>query len=419
MSLEGARNRTGGSAGLVLLGLGLYTVMMAYLLRIPCRVPEWHMAEQVPQLCATVIGSGDLGVHSTDVAGGFFTGGPTGDQPVLVGMITTIIGWFASNLSSLVGLNVGQGFYLDLSLVLLALVWLGIVAVVSSLSGSRRTDALVMALAPVIVLVGFQTWDLWAVLFMVLALQGYVRGNPAVAGIMVGFGASVAFFPVVVLVAILIIAARHRFLKDIVSALLWAVFSWAVINGTYMITAWDRWLKQFNEMVRSDTDEPSLWKVWGSTVEPRTGVSLGSGDGGQYVLLSMVLALVFVLLVALLSKREPSAVQVTFLLLAFYILLAKEYSLSYVVWLVPLVILCRRNWIEFAVWQVVEMLYWATAVLPSSAWPTLPWVQEFGWSAQDLLAVVRYVFLIYLVVAVVVDMFRGRKAAALGASAVQ
>lgn len=236
---------------------------------------------------------------------------------------------------------------------------------------------------------------------------------------MVGFGASVAFFPVVVLLAILIMAARHRFLKDIVSALLWAVFAWAVINGTYMLTAWDRWLAQFNEMVRSDTGSSSLWNVWGSTVEPRTGVSLGTGDGGQFVLLSMVLALVFVLLVALLSKREPSVVQVTFLLLALYILLAKEYSLTYVLWLVPLVILCRRNWVEFALWQVVETLYWATVVLPSSAWPTLPWVQEFGWSAQDLLAVVRYAFLVYLVVAVVVDMFRGRKAAALGASAVQ
>ena len=124
MSLEGARNRSGGNAGLMLLGLGLYTVMMAYLLRIPCRVPDWNMAQQVPELCATVIGTGDLSVRSSDVAGGFFTGGPTGDQPVLVGMITTIIGWFASNLTSLLGLDVGQGFYLDLSVVLLALVWL-------------------------------------------------------------------------------------------------------------------------------------------------------------------------------------------------------------------------------------------------------------------------------------------------------
>ncbi|MGK4218397.1 glycosyltransferase 87 family protein [Kocuria marina] len=419
MSLEGARNRSGGNAGLMLLGLGLYTVMMAYLLRIPCRVPDWNMAQQVPELCATVIGTGDLSVRSSDVAGGFFTGGPTGDQPVLVGMITTIIGWFASNLTSLLGLDVGQGFYLDLSLILLALVWLAIVGVVSSLSGNRRTDALVMALAPVIVLVGFQSWDLWAVLFMMLALLGYVRGNPALAGIMVGFGASVAFFPVVVLLAILIMAARHRFLKDILSAFIWAVVAWALINGTYMITAWDRWRAQFGDMVRSDTEQPSLWNVWSSTVEPRTGVSLGTGADGQYVLLSMILALVFVLLIALLSKREPSAVQITFLLLALYILLAKEYSLTYVVWLVPLVILCRRNWIEFGLWQVVEVLYWATVVLPASAWPTLPWVEEFGWSAQDILAVVRYVFLIYLVVAVVVDMFRGRKAAALGASAVQ
>lgn len=419
MSMEGAKKRGGGNSGLLLLGLGLYTVMMAYLLRVPCRVPDWNLAEDVPELCATVIGTGDMGVRSTDVANGFFTGGPTGDQPVLVGMITTIIGWFASNLSSLLGIDVDQGIYLDLSLILLALVWLAIVAVVSSLSGSRKSDALVMALAPVVVLVGFQTWDLWAVLFMMLALLGYVRGNPALAGFMVGFGASVAFFPVVVLLAILIMAARHRFIKDFISALICAAIAWILINGTYMLTAWDQWRAQFNTIVDSNTEQSSFWNVWNDNIEPRTGVALDGGNVGQYVLLTMVLGLVFVLLISLLSRREPSVVQVMFLLLALYVLLAKDYSLNYVVWLVPLVILCRRNWIEFGLWQAVEVLYWATVVLPAAAWPTLPWVEQFGWAPQDILAVIRYLFLIYFVVAVVIDMFRGRKALALGVSALK
>lgn len=415
--LEGGRKHAGANAGLLLLGLGLYTVMMAYLLRIPCRVPDWHLAERIPELCATVIGTGDMSVRSSDVAGGFFTGGPTGDQPVLVGMITTVIGWFASNLSAVLGIDVDQGLTMDLSLVLLALVWLGIVGVVAALSGNRRSDALVMALAPVIVLVGFRTWDLWAVLFMMLALLGYVRGNPALAGIMVGFGASVAFFPVVVLLAILIMAARHRFLKDILSALLCALLTWAVVNGPYMLTAWDRWRAQFSRMLRASTEQSSLWNVWNSMVEPRTGWSIANAD--QYVLLTMILALMLVLLVSLLCRREPSVVQVMFLLMALYVLLAKEYSLNYVVWLVPLVILCRRSWVEFGLWQAVEVLYWAVVVLPAAAWPTLPWVEQFGWGPQDILAVVRYLFLLYFVLAVIVDMFRGRKALALGVSAMQ
>lgn len=418
MSLEGGRNRGGkaGNTGLLLLGLGLYTVMMAYLLRVPCRVPEWNLTENMPALCATVIDSGDLGVRTSNVAGGFFTGGPTGDQPVLIGMLTTVIGWFASNISALLGVNVGAGFYMDLSLILTALVWLATVGVVSSLAGKRKADALVMALAPVIVLVGFQTWDLWAVLFMMLALMGYVRGNAALAGIMVGFGASIALFPVVVLVAILIMAARHRFLKDILAAFLCALFAWAVINGPYMLTEWDRWRAQFGRMVRADTEGSSLWNVWATTVEPRTGVALDNGYIGQYVLLIMVLALVFVLLVSLLSRREPSVVQVTFLLLGLMVLLAKEYSLNYVVWLVPLVILCRQNWVEFGLWQAVEVFYWFTVALPASVWPPIPWAAQFGWTPADLMAVIRYGFLIYMLVAVVINIFRGRKALALEAS---
>ena len=184
-----------------------------------------------------------------------------------------------------------------------------------------------------------------------------------------------------------------------------------------MLTAWDQWRAQFDNIVDSNTEQSSFWNVWNNNIEPRTGLALDGGSVGQYVLLTMVLGLVFVLLISLLSRREPSVVQVMFLLLALWVLLAKDYSLNYVLWLVPLVILCRRNWIEFGLWQAVEVLYWATVVLPAAAWPTLPWVEQFGWAPQDILAVIRYLFLIYFVVAVVIDMFRGRKALALGVSA--
>lgn len=408
MSLTGARTR--GGNGLLLVGLSLYTVMVACLLRLPCRVPGAG-AEALPALCATEVAPAAVAGDPAGAAGGFFTGGPTGDQPTLIGMITTVVGWLAARLSALLGADAGQAAFVDLSVVLLALVWVATVAVVAGLSGRREADAYVLALAPVAALVGLTTWDLWAVLLMLLALLFSVRGSPAPAGVFLGLAASVALFPLVVLLAVLFLSVRYRQLRDFLVVLAVTVLTWALVNGPFLLTARDRWARQFRTELDRPGEASSLWSVW-----DLTGADPGPAGPGQYVLLALVLGFVAVLVLALLTRQEPSVVQIALLLLTVLVLFGTEYSLVHALWLAPLVVLSRRNWLEFAAWQVVEVLYWTTLVLPEPTWPALLPSGPAGWDAQDLLAAVRLLFLVWFVVVVTVDVLRGRKAMRIGVS---
>jgi uncharacterized membrane protein len=405
--LGGSRN---GHRAL-LVGLSLYAVMTAWLLRLPCRVPGWGAAESLPALCATEIAPGDPAG-----AGGFFTGGPAGDQPALVGMITTVVGWLAARLSALFGADVDRGVFADLSVLLLALVWIGTVAVVSALSGRRGADAFVLALAPVAVLVGFGTWDLWAVLLMMLALLFHVRGSPVPAGVLLGLAASVALFPLVVLLAVLLLAVRYRQFRDFAVVLAGTVVTWALVNGPFLLSARDRWARQLGTPWDGPVEGSSPWGVWARVEQARTDAAPDPAGAGQWVLLALVLGFVAVLVLTLLTRQEPSVVQIAFLLLAVLVLSGPSYSLVHVLWLAPLVVLSRRNWLEFAAWQLVEVLWWTTLVLPEPTWPVLPGLGLIGWDAQDLLAAVRVLLLVLLAVAVAVDVLRGARARGIGMS---
>jgi len=62
-------------------------------------------------------------------------------------------------------------------------------------------------------------------------------------------------------------------------------------------------------------------------------------------------------LLILTAPRRPRVPQVFFLVLAVFLLGNKVWSPQYVVWLVPLVVLCRPRFWAYAAWQVAEVSY--------------------------------------------------------------
>ena len=398
MSPVGLRIR--GGHGPLLIALSLWAALAAWLLRLPCRVPGRSVEELLPALCAS-----ELALSGTGGAtGGFFTGGPAGDRPALVGMLGTVAGWVASQGS----VPPGAGGGADVSLVIFALLWTATVLAVSALSGRGRIDAFVLAPAPVAVLAGFGTWDLPAVLLMVLALLLHARDRPGPAGVCLGLAASVALFPLVALLAVLLLAVRHRDARDAVVVLVGTVLTWLLVNGPFMVSAWDRWRQQAVAAVDRTGEGNSLWSVWERVVGPGSGAV---PDGaGPPVLLGLVVGLAAVLALILSTRHEPDPVQVALLLLGVLVLLQGGYSPVHALWLAPLVALSRRHWPEFAAWQLVEVLWWTTLVLPAASWPALPGTGATGWDTQDVLAVVRVLFLLWFVLAVAVDVLRGRRA---------
>lgn len=387
MSLLGARSR--GGAGL-LLALLLYAVLMAWLLGLPCRLPG---------------GGGRLCAGGTaPAAGGLLAGGPPEEAPALVELVTTVLGWFAANVSALLGGRPDRAAVENLPLLLLLLAWVvTVVAVHRATPG--RADALVMGLAPAVLIAGFSTWDLWAVLFMVLALLFHARGSGAAAGVCLGLGASVALFPAAVLLAVLFLAARHRRLREFTPVLLGAVLTWALVNGPSVLTSWARWQAGVGALAGRPVADSSFWGLWARLDQALTGTA--PAGTGAHVPAALVLGLLAVLVLTLLSRQEPGAAQVALLVLAVVVLFGTDGSTVQVLWLVPLVVLARQRPWEFVLWQLVELLHWAVLALPPGTWPAPPWT---GPGAQDLLGVLRVLFLVHFVVVVAADVLRGRRA---------
>lgn len=396
--MSGWRDRGGDRA--LLVAASLYAVLMALLLRLPCAVTG--AGQGAPALC----GSEAAGAPAVD---GFLADGPSGDRPALVGMVSTAVGRLAARLTGPDGAQVAS---VVVTVAVLALAWVATVLIVAALSGGRRSDAFLVALAPVVVLVGFRAWDLWAVLLMMLALFFSVRGSPVPAGVCLGLGASVALFPLVVLLAVLLLAVRYRELRDFLGVLVAAALTWLLVNGAHLVLSGEGWSPQLSTPVDGPVRASSLWGLWGGG----GAGAVPAGPAGPYLLLCLLLGFVAVLVLTLLTRHEPSVVQVAFLLLAVLVLFGTAYPAVHALWLAPLVVLTRRNWVEFALWQLVEVLHWVVLLLPGRAGAALPGTVPLGWDTQDLLAAARLLILAWLVVAVAVDVLRGRRAMQIGAS---
>jgi uncharacterized membrane protein len=71
---------------------------------------------------------------------------------------------------------------------------------------------------------------------------------------------------------------------------------------------------------------------------------------------------ILLLAIAILVRKAPTVptiAQVSFLILAAFVITNKVYSPQYVLWLVPLAVLARPNWRDFLIWQFGETIYFA------------------------------------------------------------
>lgn len=403
--------------GLLVFIVGILAVLLSFLLRVPCRVPEWDVAHRFPGLCSNELNPGDLQVTPANMLEGFFTGGATGDQPIVVGMFTSLLGWMTTGLAQALNIELNASTVLDLTVVLTAMVWVVVIAAVAGLSGKQPSDPLIMAFAPTVLLVGFTAWDLWAVMFMMLAVASYIRGSPGIAGLWIGLGSTVNFLPLVVLLGILFMAARYRYIGDFFIALLAAFLVFAAVNGPFMVTEFGRWREQLVDSATGPVHSSTLWDVWNSVIAGRTGLRIEPDALSTLSPAVILLAVVAVLLITVLAGKEPSIVQVLLLLLIVVVLFGREWSLLQSVWMAPLVVLARRSWIEFFVWQAVDIGYWATLNAPAGAWETQPLFMQGSWTPQEIMAVARLLILVWLLIVVVIDINRGKRASMIGVHA--
>ena len=125
--------------------------------------------------------------------------------------------------------------YFELNAVAIALLAAVTVWATAKTSGRRPWDAAMVAVAPGLVLAGTINWDLWAVALTALAMLAWARRYPAIAGIMLGLGASYKFYPLLLLGPLFVLCLRAGRLKYFAVAFLGAAVAWLAANVPIMV----------------------------------------------------------------------------------------------------------------------------------------------------------------------------------------
>ena len=91
-----------------------------------------------------------------------------------------------------------------------------------------------------------------------------------------------------------------------------------------------------------------------------------------------------------------------------FLLINKVYSPQYVLWLLPLAVLARRNWRDLLIWQAGEVFYFAMVWFYLGGW--IAPAGGMGTPAYQLAIVVRLAAEVYLIVRVVLELIKQTEA---------
>ncbi|MCK7676092.1 glycosyltransferase family 87 protein [Corynebacterium pygosceleis] len=283
--------------------------------------------------------------------------------PVLASLVQWVTALVARSVAPLVaatGLPVpAAAVYFSLTAAVLALFWILVVRSMVSLTGNRVWDTLLVAASPLIAVHAFTDYDILAVAAAVGALLAAARRKPVAAGVLIGLGAAVKLWPLLLLGGYLVLAVRHHRFRPFLTMTGTAVVTWLVVNLPVMLTFPDGW----REFLRVGVNRAADWDTVYSVVQRSTGWS-GWDHGGTPTVLNTVSGVLFVVACILIgvfavrTRRTPRVAEIVFLIVAVFLLVNKVWSPQHSLWLVPLIVLALPKWRIVIAWMLSEALLW-------------------------------------------------------------
>lgn len=321
-----------------------------------CRVNGWATPSQFYSTCYSdfpeLFRSRGLG----DGVFPFFTEGALFEYPVLMGLIAGVTAWLLPGTGVTDERVLG---YFDLNAALVTAVWIVTVLATARMAGRRPWDAAMVALAPGIILAGMINWDMWAVALLALGMYFFSKEQLVLAGIFIGLGTATKLYPVLVFGAIFLLALRSGRMRAFLVPAAAAAGTWLAVNVPFALRDRSGWTYFFEFSQDRTAGFSSPWFAYNLVAERLRAGVLTPETINTLALNLFLLACVAIAVLALTAPSRPRLAQLTFLIVAAFILTNKVYSPQFVIWLVPLLALARPRWRDFLIWQSIEGLHWA------------------------------------------------------------
>jgi uncharacterized membrane protein len=326
---------------------------LGFLNKAACRGGDWNIyLKQFQAHCYTDIYPlyfGE-GLASGKVP---YTGHPV-EYPVLIGGVMQAVAWVVRPIGD--PFIRGREFF-DVTVVVLALFAVAGTLATAYLAGpSRRWTALLVALAPALILASFINWDLVAMGLVALGMAAWAGRRLILAGILLGLAVATKFYPLVFFGPLLLLCLRAGRMRAFAVTAASAAVAWLAVNLPVALLAPTGWSRFYRLSDTRAADWGSIWYFFQTEHWPVLG-ALRLHSLNMFSLAVFAAGCVLIGLIILAAPRRPRLPQAFFLVLAVFLLANKVWSPQYVIWLVPLAVLARPRLWSYALWQLAEVGY--------------------------------------------------------------
>lgn len=336
---------------------------------------NWDNQRQFVGLCYSdiVASYAENKLTPTDLAGGAFpyrtywtTTTSDGEkskaylaEPALTGMFMYATaqaargwGWLADTVGLPKTLDVVN--YFNISALVLSLFWLLAVWATMMTNKRRMWLGALMALSPLVLFHAFTSTDILAIAMLSLAILFWTRGKPGLTGVFVGLGAAAAVYPLLLLPAVAVLCVRRRKLSDFATVLATTVGAWLVVNVPFLIAYPTGFAATYRAWLDRGVEPDTLYRL----ISLATGWNPSPGLITGLVLLLLLAVIATVVYIGLRATTEPTIAQLTFLLVAGFLLFGKEWTPQSSLWLVPLAVLAVPYPGAVLGWMTFDALVW-------------------------------------------------------------
>jgi uncharacterized membrane protein len=291
------------------------------------------------------------------------------EYPVITGLFQWVnakltAGWLDVGLLQAIPVAV----YFNISAFWLALAWLVTVWAVGRTARRRPWDMLLVAASPLVLVHAFTNFDTLATAATAAAMLAWARRRPVLAGVLLGLGGAIKFYPLFLLFALFVLCLRAGKLREWQTTTVAALATWLVVNVPIALQYPDGWWEFFRRNIERPADLDSVYNA----VTEFTGWSGFDGSLALWqtpTILNTVTAALFAVCcvaigtIALSAPVRPRFAQLAFLLVASFLLVNKVWSPQYSLWLVPLAVLAIPRWKVLLAWMAVDALVWAPRMM--------------------------------------------------------
>ncbi|PPK98212.1 putative membrane protein [Kineococcus xinjiangensis] len=343
------------TAAVVCLPVAMVSLALGVLQKQHCRAEGWRTPDQFFHACYSDVpvvfsSSGLVGAQSPYAEG----------VALLQPSLTAGLAWLLTRFAPPDVTPEAQRAYFDAATVVIALLLLVTVAAVLAMAGRRRWDTLLLAASPLVVLAGLVSLDLLGVALATAGLAAWARRRPVAAGVLLGLAVCARTYPVVIVVALALLAVRTGRYAAFSRTAVAAALTWLAVNVPLAVTWGSAWSDHLTQWWPRQAGYGSPWllpQLLEQALHDRAATGLPGEVVTVLTLTTGALGVLAVATVVLWAPRRPRVPQVALLLVAVVVLTGKALPVQVSLWLLPLAVLAVPRWRDHAVWLGTEALY--------------------------------------------------------------